>query len=246
MTPDLRTQGDKVEIDNYKFISENLAGYEEIWKVYVGHDGTGDILAVSGLGDEENGKRKKTAQHNYTILISLLGLRDTMEEYKDHVFKQDLITKYDGDIVKVLGYVGRVRDNIEKLYFQFKKDGKALIVDLNKFYEERNQILHNTRIGLFIKDGQLWIPKTLIATKPFKNDVDWKKLDDNDVIKFHDFINDAFKTLTDNSNRCFYNILPDIRAMVKSQSVKFVGQFIVNPDIPPAISGSTYGPSNLI
>lgn len=246
MVPNLKTQGDKVEIDNYQYISENLIGYEEIWKLYVGHDGMGGILAGSGLSQEENEKRKKTAQHNYTILISLIGLRNTMEEYSNHAFKQDLIMKYDGDIVKVLGYVGRIRDNIEKLYYQYKKDAKALVSELNKYYEERNQVLHNTRIGLFIKDGQLWIPKTLVETKPFKNDVDWKQLSENDVIKFHDFVSDALIKLTSQSNRCFFNILPDIRIMIKSKSVKFDGQFTGNCNSLPAISGSSYGPSNLI
>ena len=222
----LNLNGDKIETKYYQSIQEKLGGYEEIWKIYIGHDGNGQMLEVEGLSEEENKNRKITGKLNYTILTSLVGLLKTIEDYKNYTFNEDAFERYDGDIVKTLGLIGRIRDNIQDLFNLFFKDNsKKLILDMEQFFEERNQVLHNVRLGFVILNGKLMIPKTETNIQPFKNSVDWKDLAPEDCIDFYDYLTDTTEKLFKIANSCFYKILPEIKKIIRTSNMQFINTY---------------------
>ena len=57
-------QGDMLEQKYSDFIKTQLSGYNKIWSIFIGNDGTAHLLDIQGLGKNEQRDRIKLSQYH--------------------------------------------------------------------------------------------------------------------------------------------------------------------------------------
>lgn len=153
-------RGDPIEKENRSWIVNHLKTYEDIWSVFVGHDGRGRPLKIIGWPPALDPRRESFYQAHYTLLLRLLQLKEILSDIDskqafvpDHRAYMAIQTQ----LVAFLGCVGQTRDMFKKMDTALGMGG-GLWKRFDDLYQNRCSFLHGTLPAQKIDDGILLLP----------------------------------------------------------------------------------------
>jgi len=229
----LSEHGDILERTEYEFINSKLGGYEIIWKQLVGHDGKGKMPQLQ-LPEDASKTRVKFAESMYTCLESAVCMKYIVEEIKDlQVTGYKEYLKFLNSLICFQAHAGRIRDNIKKLTASMISSGREqeeCNILLEKCYQERNNILHGTKIPFALLEKSVLIPLPQgkdIDTKRWSTDKTWDDIEIEDYKFLEIYLQESFDDILSNLNRSLFKILPHVYSFVEENDIKLVA-----PDTP--------------
>jgi len=184
MRQTLAHHGDPIEREYSEFLDARLPSYGILWSHFVGNNGKSEVIPLS-LSEEHQALRHEVNQFTYSAIESAIvaqrcqaKVSTFVESYsqKHHLSGNEYL-----DLSELLfsyyAHLGRIRDLIEKLGAAIDLPGLAH--DLDEYYKQRNNILHEARVPMMltgdaigivppeglIGSGRQWGKKKLWATK---------------------------------------------------------------------------------
>ena len=245
---DIAAHGDILERSYSTFIRENITAYEEIWKRYIGNDGTAHIIDLPALTEEEKKKRKLFSQYHYSLLESVICLKRIVETKLS--FSPVNIEEYLDMITLFLAFqahAGRIRDCIKEMGNQFKMPN--LHSHLDDLYQQRNTTLHGCKLPFKIIDGSISIPLIKgVDEDPSKwNDtLTWDEAEKLDFKPIKDCLSDTYLQLLPVVNRCLYQLLEKIKEFVSKKNIDYKSFMSLLTSETPPTSGCTCPVDNAV
>ena len=241
MSLDIARHGDVLEQNYLTIIREKIPAYEEIWKRYIGNNGNAQIISIEDLPDEENNKRIIFSQYHYSAFESIVCISHIIEEVDQ--LPLDSISNYlklNNCFLAFQAHAGRIRDCVKKMGEIFNLDN--LHFELEEYYQQRNEVLHGSKVPFMIIDGFYAIPKI----KGIAEDIDkwhdkmcWGEIKaKEDNFKFlYDHLVESFSNITALLNKCLFNILPEIIKIVEQYNIDLTPSEDERYEIHTTISG---------
>ncbi len=223
MALDISLNGDELEKKYTDLIRSNIPNYEEIWKRYIGNDGSANIVQITSLNTEEETKRKRFAQYHYTLLESTVCIKIIVDEITE--LKIDNIDNYlksNNLFISFQAHAGRIRDCIKKLGEQCGKPN--LFQKIDEFYKCRSQILHGCKIPFILLDSEYLIPQIKgIEDNPKKWDdtMDWKDIEVDDYQFIVDYLKGTYDELVGKLNGCLSELLSYVKTIVENKNIDY-------------------------
>ena len=153
-------RGDQIERQEADWIRTHISPYEEIWGRYIGNDGSNNALELVTGSSEFISHRDKFNQCHYSILISLLILRQESERYQENLGIATTPQSYLDivrDLTGFMAQVGRLRDLFEAISNCLGM-GKSLWERFDDFYKSRSTVIHGSVVPMKIEEGFVWVP----------------------------------------------------------------------------------------
>jgi hypothetical protein len=153
--------GDQFENHCADWIRANLPSYENIWSAFIGHNGRGWPMAISGLNADQERRRKKFYQAHYSFAFACFQLGRFVDSIDDNLGKSkgfDGFAKDQVTLTSVMAYVGQVRDMFKQIDEALGMHG-AILNPMQEFYVLRSHVLHGPRLPYQLEDGCVKIPK---------------------------------------------------------------------------------------
>lgn len=241
----VRTHGDLLEMHECKFIEEKLPCYEEIWKRFIGHQGNGVMAEMEGITPELDSLRVTFAQHHYTILESLILMRqvvdnpllsqpvDTIEQYYEIL---NLIMAYQA-------HAGRVRDNIEKCYNSIGKchEWSEKRSKLDEFWETRHIFIHGSKVPFMLDEDKLFRSAEVCTSENkeygYSIDSSWRSITSTKMRLIYDQFSESHRALVIAVNEMLCDILKYVKAFIELNALSLMGPSLAQYQ-QSAISGS--------
>lgn len=230
MNFDISIHGDILEKEFTEFIRSNIPVYEKIWDIYIGNDGKNRLIEVPELTPEQRKQREFFSQYYYTAFESFvcihLALVDICNYRVNSESKIRSLLHLFNYFVLFWAHVGRFNDNIKEiqkiLNEKYRKIKIDLTTNLDSFYQERNQILHDRKIPYILVTNEIMIPK--IDDKGFPGT--WNELQSwygTDVAQYNvltEFINDSYMKLLSEYNSILSKIFDEIKEICEEKDLK--------------------------
>lgn len=216
--------GDLIERSNSSFIRKRLDGYEKIWSCYIGNDGHGRMPSIPHLDPESQKKRQLFSQMHYTILESLVCMRNIAESPDNaHILDESGRTDPKRYMSVMNGYIafhshaGRIRDLVSKIGNLYGLSGLA--DDFKDFYHKRSIVLHESKAPIEFVDGAIAI---LLPAGRTGNETEWQrdKLWSDDSNTSMEFIDEYLGTAFDGIVTIVNNCLNRLHSSVITEIIK--------------------------
>lgn len=174
-----------MEVD---WIRTNLPEYEHVWSTYIGHDGHGHPLKIVGFAipSPQEMEREAFYQAHYTLLVSLITLRDiigSIDDQQAYVPDPRAYLLIQRELISFLANVGRARDMFKKMDTALGFKG-AVWSKFQDLYQNRCSFLHGTLPAQQLDDGILKIPALAGTAKTSDKWNDESKWSDAPRLKF--------------------------------------------------------------
>jgi hypothetical protein len=156
----VRNHGDLLERTECEFIESQLPAYEEIWKCFIGHQGNGRMAEIKNISEALNEKRVRFAQHHYTVLESLVLMREIVDapllSNPVHTIKE--YYKVLNLIMSFQAHAGRVQDNMKACLKAIAKGSSwdTYRKKLTDIYSNRNIFLHGRKVPFMLDKDNLF------------------------------------------------------------------------------------------
>lgn len=227
MKLEISNHGDNLEKEYSDFIKTNIPNYEIIWRMYIGNDGHNHLINTNKLSVTENKDREFFSQFHYTALESFISINETLNEIKefrvDSNNKVKSLLKLFNSFLLFWALVGRFNDNIKKIQDNLKKIN--LIIDLDDFYQTRNQILHDRKIPYLIIDKEIMIPKVQVSNQSDKDWNEWSSWFDMNperYVTLTEFLDTSYLELLKTYNSILSKILDRIKDICTKKNILLV------------------------
>ncbi len=226
----VRTHGDLLEMHECEFIETELPSYEEIWKRFIGHQGNGIMAEMTWISPDLDIKRVKFAQHHYTILESLVLMRqvvvdpllskpiNTMEEYYAIL---NLIMAFQA-------HAGRVRDNIEKCYCAIGRcdEWAEMRSKLDVFWETRHIFIHGCKVPFMLDEDKLFrSAETNTSSRKwygYRIDASWRSITKEEMALVYDLFNCSLQELIVVVNELLFDLLKYVKEFITLHNLSLV------------------------
>lgn len=244
----LSEHGDAIERSYSDFIESRLPGYIKIWESYIGHDGKGNYLEINNIGQDEKDRRNLFVQYHYTCLESIVSMNEIIGEMK-HLRKVSLsdaegIRSYIGCFnlfIAFYAHSGRIKDLVEKMALSWGQ--KDLGKDFNEFYQQRNNVLHESKLPV------AFIAEAIAILPPEGEEEDKKKWGGERI--WANANEDDFEFINEYLTRFFEEILNRLNSFLQALFAKSIASFskehpLILPDCgdrctqTPTLSGRIY------
>jgi len=154
--------GDALERANAEFISQQMPNYGRVWASFFGNDGTNHLIAIEGVGEELEVKRKKVSQYTYTCLESIICLRHFAKKYLkgEYAIPMSASSEYLqflSDFMAIHAHMGRIHDQVKEITSEFPLEG--FVNPFKAIYEERHAIVHGHRMPFAVANGEVLFPE---------------------------------------------------------------------------------------
>ncbi len=209
----IKQHGDILERTYYDKIIVSLTQYEELWKIFIGNNGSAKIIESDNKSTDEY--RRFIAQHSYTILESLVCLL-RISEKKLEIKALDDYLDANNDFILFQTHCGRIRDCVNKIGVKLKID--RLEYGLEDFYKRRNQVLHGKKLPFTIIEDMFVLPKVSgneFNPNLWSDELLWEDLNPKEM----EFVNDIYGELYNEMISCLNSIYSQILTEVKNNSV---------------------------
>lgn len=250
--------GDAFEAQNAEWIRGRLPRYEEIWAAFIGHNGRGWPLPMTGLTAKQEHDRKKFYQAHYTFAVDAYQLDILLTSLDANAGEVTSLTRFLDDQLHLLlavALTGQIRDMFKLIDEALNMHG-ALYGPLQDFYAQRSHILHGPRMPVSLKDGFVKIPK-IAAQNPVSGEWDdknvWDGVAPNSFVFFADFCRELHSDLFTQLKQLHPKIFPAADAYFGERRVSeqvsaeaFSVQPLTGLSVPPEISADTIPPSGVV
>lgn len=224
---DISKHGDNLEREYCAFIKTYLPSYEQIWERYIGNDGTNKMIDIPNLTGDEKKDREFFSQYHYTILESsacLQLLLDQLTSFRVNSERRvSSLLELNNLIISFWGHIGRIRDNISKILNIFNLS--SLMSDIEKFYQTRNQILHDRKFPYYIVDGEILIPPIEDGSEKsygWHTSKSWFEMDTSNYNIMADFHNELYGEYINLVNSILFKVLPKIKEICERKNISIV------------------------
>ena len=226
--PDISKHGDVLEKEYNELLLGKLLAYVEIWKHYIGNDGTGRLIEMPNLDDQETKNREMFSQYHYSAFESLVGMKLVVDSVDEIESIEDYI-RANNEFLAFQAHAGRIHDVIAKMGYHFGFN------DLNKklkdYYQQRNVILHGCKIPFIFIEMLLAIPPIMGSEEqPEKWHLkkSWNEVRDEDYAILSEYLEETFESITVLLNNALNRLLPRVKEFVLSKG--FVLEIPVKDD----------------
>lgn len=204
---DLKTSGDLTEKYFFDFIEQRLPTYIKIWERFISYP---DKL----VKEREKRKKKRLSQLIYTCLDGVVSVKFIIDKHKKGVNlpsieDEDFIPIYYemmNDLFLFNAHIGRVSELIRKEIPKILKGMKQSL--LQKYFDNRNNIIHSPRIPFYREGEFLTIPK-------FEGQDQIEAWTHDDKMLWSDVDPNKFQFLSDYIVTTFDNFLIDLEQVFK-------------------------------
>jgi len=211
---------------NLDWIREKIPLYESIWALFIGHDGRGTPLKVTGLPVDQQRRRESFFQAHYTMLVCLVQARDALrqvdQEMQSFAPDSDAYLSIHREMTAFLAFIGQARDMFKKMDAALGL-GESVCGRFQDLYQQRCSILHGS-IPVHVRDeGFLMIPKLAGEFKSFGTWHDeslWSeaKYMKFDLVSVH--LNEIFEDVLSLSQGALSTFLTTIKEMIKKHHAR--------------------------
>lgn len=212
MEQEISKSGDLLERSYSNLIKTRIPAYEEIWKMYIGHDGQGRMLEVNGLSANQEKTRVTFSQYHYTCLECIVGMNFIIEKAKHYSFSKinDLLQQ-NIDFIAFHAYVGKIRDGIETMGTLMSKPD--LFLKFDNYWKERCVVIHDKKLPFSIIDGVYLILKKPQLIKDYANNEEfsWYSFNENDFAFISDYLTETFEGVLNELNSSLFDLLNAIK-----------------------------------
>lgn len=236
----IKVHGDILEREYYDFIQQYVPAYELIWKIYIGNDGQNQMIEIPSLSSKEKERRYFFSQYHYTALESLVLMDITKKrilESKVTNIKENLeVFNY---LITYIAHAGRIYDMVRKM--GDKLGIPDLKEDLYKYYQTRNELLHNKKIPYQLIEGEITIPIIESGEQinfAWNERKLWNDMDPNKFEFLNDFVNDTFNIISSMLNSALYRSYENIKKICETCEIKIEPNSKTDYSINADTSGS--------
>lgn len=223
----VRNHGDLLERKECYFIESHLPAYEEIWKRYIGHQGNGRMAEMKNISEALNEQRAQFAQHHYTVLESLVLMREIVDDPLLSSPVHSIIQYYKilNLIMSFQAHAGRVRDNLKNCYdaMGMARPWDKAKEQLQDLWHSRNIFIHGCKVPFMLDEDRLFksadTSKSSTDTYGYKMDGLWKTKSVTEMTYLHDQLSQAYNELTYTTNNLLEQILSHIKSLISSNSL---------------------------
>ena len=187
---DLSKHGDPLEQEYYNYLGETLKPYIDIWEKFIGNV-SNYPPKVKGLSVEQEEKRYKIAELNYSVLENLVSLKEMLFEYSNTETDNKRILKANRDIKSIFSTASNIFDCLEHVLIIINKDKDRIeetYTNLKDYILDRNRTLHDKKIPINISDGILYIPRQIGEELENKINKKWNEYSSLDFIPLYDYL----------------------------------------------------------
>jgi len=220
MPLEISKHGDILEQHYYSIIEQHIPAYEEIWTRYIGNNGKAKLIHIDNLSAEESKKRILFSQYHYSAFESIVCIQELINDV-DNIELRDIknYVRLNNYFLSFQAHAGRIRDCVKKMGECF--DVNDLYMILDDFYQQRNEILHGSKIPFLIVDGFYAIPLIKGSdedAEKWHDKMGWDDIQNKDQnYKFiNDHMTESYREILKLLNRCLYHLLPYIKQIVEN------------------------------
>lgn len=209
LTWNLKDHGEKLEQEAAELVTTKIHFYEQIWSIFIGHKGNGQMADAQVASPEADRKRKSFAEHHYTILESIF-LMYKIAKKEGEILKELDFEEYCmlmNNLIAFYAHCGRIRDNFLQCYtiMGYPKRAPDPTFNIKSFWEERHSVLHGKKIPLSIDENGLYLMPIL---KNSNNNVGWDEKATWDSVAKSDRV-----YISDSMMNVLNHLLPEINEM---------------------------------
>jgi hypothetical protein len=220
--------GDAIERQQVHWIRSAIPLYEEIWGRYIGNDGENRALELENIDHSFVNERDRFNQCHYSVLISLLILREESERYQHSCGLATSVETYLDvirDLTSFMAQVGRLRDLFEAISNSLKM-GISAWAPFDDLYKARSAVIHGSMVPIQVDGGFVSVPR--FETSSHQNSVwsskaVWADCELSRFTMLSDFMSATFDSACRLTTASFSDVLkrlkqlmPNARLIIKS------------------------------
>jgi hypothetical protein len=223
----ISTHGDWLEREAAEFIRCNIPAYENIWRIFIGHQGNGVMAGMNAITRDDEEKRKNFAQHHYTILESLYFMQRIVDDISDTqpIHNFETYRKLLNQIMAYQAYSGRLRDNIKECFtlMAHKDETDEALNRLNEFYHQRHVFIHGRKVPFALDHDLLFklanIKKDKDSPTGFDSNMPWESMVGEDMVYLEEAITSSINALKPIVNNLLSNLYNYVRNFIQAREL---------------------------
>lgn len=225
MALDIAVHGDVLEKKFANLIKTQLPYYEEVWKRFIGNDGTAHAIEIPKINEKESQDRTIFSQCSYSVLESVVCIQLLIQELHGislpHKSVEDYL-KINTLFLAFQAHAGRIRDCMKRM------GEKMLLPNLyrkvDEYYKQRNNVLHGCKVPFAIKGGIFEIPDIEGSEEgvgKWNDKLTWNDAKNLKHIPLLEYLDETFRGLISNVNSCYAELLKPVNEIIKKHEIDY-------------------------